>query len=200
MVSRPVEMLVRAVSALAVTLALAGCTPGGNFDPTELLSSELFAKKKIQGEREPLFPNGVPGAETGVPPDLVKGYQAPPEQAAVAENAEGAAKPGGKPAADGAEAKAKPKPKPRPKVARAPATAPATAPAAAPAAQDPVWGGGQKSAAQPQQQRDPVWDQKSASPQQSAWPAPQSAAPAQQTAQPAQSVWPNPPAPNTSSR
>jgi hypothetical protein len=186
MTARPVGVLVRAASALAVALALADCTPGGQFDPSELLSTELFAKKKIQGEREPLFPNGVPGAETGVPPDLVKGYQAPPEPAA-AENPDAAAKS----AAAEAEAKPKPKPKPKPKVARAPAAAPATAPAA----QDPVWGG-QKSAAQPQQ-HDPVWDQKSASPQQSPWPAQQSTAPAQQTAQPAQSVWPNPPAPNT---
>jgi len=177
MIARPVQMLVRAAYAFAVVLALAACTPSGQFDPTELLSSDVLnTKKKIQGEREPLFPSGVPGAETGVPPDLVKGYQAP-QQAAP----------------ETTEAKAKPKPKPRPKVARAPATAPA------PAAQDPVWGGGQRSAAPPQQQQhDPAWDQKS--PQQSAWPAPQSAAPAQQTAQPAQSVWPNPPAPNTSTR
>jgi len=182
-------MLVRAASAFAVTLLLAACTQSGQFDPTEILASDVLnTKKKIQGEREPLFPSGVPGAETGVPPDLVKGYQAP--QQAAPETTESVPKP----AAAAAEAKAKQKPKPRPKVARAPATAPA------PAAQDPVWGGGQRSAAPPQQQQhDPAWDQKS--PQQSAWPAPQSAAPAQQTAQPAQSVWPNPPAaPNTSTR
>ena len=190
MIARPVQMLVRAASAFAVTLVLAACTQSGQFDPTEILASDVLNnKKKIQGEREPLFPSGVPGAETGVPPDLVKGYQAP--QQAAPETTESVPKP----AAAAAEAKAKPKPKPRPKVARAPATAPATAPAA----QDPVWGGGQRSATPPQQQQhDPAWDQKS--PQQSAWPAPQSAAPAQQTAQPAQSVWPNPPAPNTSTR
>jgi hypothetical protein len=189
MIARPVQMLVRAASAFAVTLALAACTQSGQFDPTEILASDVLNnKKKIQGEREPLFPSGVPGAETGVPPDLVKGYQAP--QQAAAETTESVPKP----AAAAAEAKAKPKPKPRPKVARAPAAAPG----AAPAAQDPVWGGGRSAAPAQQQQHDPAWDQKS--PQQSAWPAPQSAAPAQQTAQPAQSVWPNPPAPNTSTR
>jgi hypothetical protein len=188
MMARPLQTLVQAASAFAVALALAACTPSGQFDPTELLAMDVLNnKKKLQGEREPLFPSGVPGAETGVPPDLVKGYQAP--QQAAAETTGSAAKP----AAPAAEATAKLKPKPRPKVARTPAAAPA----AAPAAQDPVWGG-QRSAAQAQQQHDPVWDQKS--PQQSAWPAPQSAAPAQQTAQPAQSVWPNPPSPNTSSR
>jgi hypothetical protein len=184
---RPVHRLVLAASAVAIALALAACTQGGQFDPTEVLSADVFGtKKKLQGEREPLFPNGVPGAETGVPRDLVKGYQAPPEQA-TAENADTTAKP---PTA-AAEAKPKPKPKPRPKVVHAPA--------AAPAAQDPVWG--QSSAAAPQpQRRDPARDQKSASPQQSAWPAPQSAAPPQQTAQPTQSIWPNPQAPNTDSR
>jgi outer membrane biosynthesis protein TonB len=174
--------LVHAASAVAIALALAACTQGGQFDPTEVLSADVFGtKKKLQGEREPLFPNGVPGAESGVPRDLVKGYQAPPEQA-TAENADTTAKP---PAA-AVEATPKPKPKPRPKVAHAPA--------AAPAAQAPVWG--QSSAAAPQPQRgDPA-----RASQQSAWPAPQSAAPAQQTAQPTQSIWPNPQAPNTYSR
>jgi len=177
-------MLVRTASTLAVVLAIAGCTQGGQFDPTEVLAADPFGtKKKLQGEREPLFLSWVPGAESGVPHDLVKGYQPPPEQ--TAEETVGTTKP----AAAAAEAKPKPKPKPKPKVVRAPA--------AAPAGQDPVWG---QSSAAPQQRHDPAWDQKSASPQQSVWPTPQSAAPAQQTAQPAQSVWPNPPAPNTSSR
>src|SRR6185503_13420726 len=118
MIARPVQMLVRAAYAFAVVLALAACTPSGQFDPTELLSSDVLnTKKKIQGEREPLFPSGVPGAETGVPPDLVKGYQAP--QQAAPETTESVPKP----AAAAAEAKAKQKPKPRPKVARAPAAA-----------------------------------------------------------------------------
>jgi hypothetical protein len=186
MIARPVHALVRNASALAVVLALAGCTQSGQFDPTEVLAADPFGtKKKLQGEREPLFPSGVPGAETGVPRDLVKGYQPPAEQTAAEESVGST-----KPAAAVAEAKPKPKPKPKPKVARAPA--------AAPAGQDPVWG--QSSAAPPPQRRDPAWDQKSASPQQSVWPTPQSAAPAQQTTQPTQSIWPNPPAPNTSSR
>src|SRR5580700_2449996 len=111
MIARPLHMLVRTASALAVVLAIAGCTQGGQFDPTEVLAADPFGtKKKLQGEREPLFPSGVPGAESGVPHDLVKGYQPPTEQAA-ADNADSAAKP----AAAVAEAKPKPKPKPRPK-------------------------------------------------------------------------------------
>ena len=91
MPARPTLSLVRLGAALAVVLMSAGCTAGGQFDPTELINSETFStKKKLQGDREPVFPNGVPGAATGVPPDLVKGYQAPPEQAA--DNGDAAAK------------------------------------------------------------------------------------------------------------
>src|SRR5271170_3364450 len=89
MPTRRISPLVWIGSALAFGLALGACTAGGQFDPTEVLSSDVFStKKKLAGEREPLFPNGVPGAETGVPPDLVKGYQPPPEQQQSADNAE----------------------------------------------------------------------------------------------------------------
>ncbi|HML08094.1 MAG TPA: hypothetical protein VK430_08220 [Xanthobacteraceae bacterium] len=151
-------------------LVLAGCTPGGQFDPMEALSADPFStKKKLQGDREAVFPNGVPGAETGVPADLVKGYQPPPEQ--TADTGDTAPKPVAEPA------KPKPKPKPKPKEAHAPA----------PAAHDAVWD--QKSAA-PAQSAWPAPAQQTAQPQ-SVWPAPQSA-PAQQAAQPGQSIWPNP--------
>ena len=69
-------------SAVALALLLAGCTPGGQFDPTEIFNSDVFdSKTKVKGDREPLFPGGVPGTTTGVPADLVKGYQPPPDQA-----------------------------------------------------------------------------------------------------------------------
>jgi hypothetical protein len=174
-------VLVRAGAAVALVLALAACTPGGQFDPTTIFSNDMFDnKKKLTGDRAPVFPNGVPGTATGVPADLVKGYQAPPDQSADANAvpdaaANQAAKP--KPVA------AEPKPKPKPKVARAPAGPPPTrininpsAPAAAPP----------PGAA--------------ASQSQSPWPASPSNAPAQQAAQPSQSVWPNPPAPGTKSQ
>src|SRR5215469_15987757 len=118
----------RAASAIALALLIAGCTKGGQLDPTELFSSDVFdTKKKLKGERAPVFPEGVPGASTGVPPDLVKGYEAPPEQPDA-----DAAVPGPTPPA-AAEA-AKPKPKPKPKVAaqRPPASPGTTAPAAGP--------------------------------------------------------------------
>ena len=80
--------LVRIGSALAFVLVLAACTAGGQFDPTEVVSSDIFnTKKKIAGDREPLFPQRRAGRGTGVPPDLVKGYQPPPEAPALADNA-----------------------------------------------------------------------------------------------------------------
>ena len=210
----PTRRVVRLIwAAPALALVLCACTPGGQFDPTEVLSTDIFnTKKKIAGDREPLFPNGVPGAETGVPPDLVKGYQPPPEQAAV-NDADAAPKPAA------VEEKPKPKPKSKPRVARA----------AAPAAHDPAWD--RKPGAPPQSAQSP-WPAPSSNqpaqtnwpnpnqpaqtnwpappsnqPAQTNWPAPTSTAPAQtnwpappptgqsqQVAQPTQPNWPNPPA------
>jgi hypothetical protein len=64
-------------TALSLGLMLAGCE---SFDPTSLFDSDIFStKKKLPGERKPVFPEGTPGVPQGVPPDLVKGYQPPPE-------------------------------------------------------------------------------------------------------------------------
>ena len=131
-----IPSLSRIVSAGAVLLVLSACTPGGQFDPTTLLQNDMFdSKKKIIGQREPVFPSGVPGTTTGVPPDLVKGYQPPPEESAAA--SPDAAGPQPPPE--------KPKPKPKPKVAAAkPAQppkrisiGPASKSSAAPAASQP---------------------------------------------------------------
>jgi hypothetical protein len=61
-----------------LVLPLAGCE---SFDLTNLIPD---TKKKLPGERREVFPGGVPGVSQGVPQELVKGYQAPPETAAVA--------------------------------------------------------------------------------------------------------------------
>jgi hypothetical protein len=115
------------VGALALGLAVAGCE---NFDPTDIFDSEIFSsKKKLPGERRPVFPEGTPGVPQGVPPDLVKGHQPaaepPPKEATV----------------EPVEAKPKPKPKPKPNVVAKPAEPPAsttgTVRAAQPGAQGP---------------------------------------------------------------
>src|ERR1700722_6109725 len=36
-------------------------------------------KKKLPGVRQEVFPGGVPGVQQGIPPELVKGYQEPPQ-------------------------------------------------------------------------------------------------------------------------
>jgi hypothetical protein len=180
--TRRAPLLVRAGSAAALVLALAGCTPGGQFDPTSLLANDMFdTKTKLKGDRQPVFPNGVPGASSGVPQDLVKGYQPPPDQAADTSAPDAAAQ----------AAQEAAKNKPKPKVARAPAQPPAPPPRrinigaspnpAAPAAP-------QGAAPAPQQ------------PQQSAFPPPPPTAPAQQANPTVESRWPDPPKPGTSSQ
>jgi hypothetical protein len=173
--------LVRIGSALAFLFALGACTSGGQFDPTEVVSTDLFnTKKKLSGDREPLFPQGVPGAETGVPPDLVKGYQPPPEPVA-AEAGDAAAK------TTAAAEKAQPKPKPKPKVVRAPA----------PQAHDPAWDQKAPATAPPPagQAAQSAWPAPpSGQPAQTNWPAPPGSGQSSQAAPSAQTNWPAPPA------
>jgi hypothetical protein len=187
MATRCLPSLFRIGSALALVLVLAGCSKGGQFDPTELFNSDTFdSKKKLTGDRQPLFPDGVPGTTTGVPADLVKGYQAPPDQA------------------DASAAPAPEVQKPKPKLALKPKPKPklAAAPAQAPQAQDSVWNQKPATAAPTRISVGPkaVAPEQQADPSQSIWPASPQSAPAQQTAQPAQSIWPDPPAPPKSSQ
>jgi len=187
MAERAPALFYRTAAALALVLLVAGCTKGGQFDPTEMFNSDVFDnKQKLKGDRVPVFPDGVPGATTGVPQDLVKGYQPPTDQPTDAD----AAVPGPAPPPD-AEAQ-KPKPKPKPKLAaQKPAASaptrisvgpkPATAQQQQPAASQSAWPSPQANSAQP-----------AAQPSQSVWPAP-----TQQAAQPSQSIWPNPQTPPT---
>jgi len=212
-----------ALAAVFVLLPLLGaCTKSGQFDPAEMFSSDMFdAKKKLSGQRVPVFPNGVPGTTTGVPPDLVKGYQPPPDPSeaeasqtpppADAAQAEPPKTAGAGPAA-AAEAKPKPKVRPKPKIASAPAQSQSpdaiwnqTQPAPARGGPTRISVGG-KPAAPAQDQgaasSQPNWPSPTPAQQvltpaqqvQSNWPASPSAAPAQKTAQPSQPVWPSPPA------
>lgn len=75
------QRLIAAAVLTAISIALGGCS-SGSFDPTDLM--DVFdTKKKLPGERKPVFPEGVPGVEQGVPKELYKGAQdQPPEQAA----------------------------------------------------------------------------------------------------------------------
>ena len=177
------------VGALLIGFSLVGCE---DFDPTALFDSELFnTKKKLPGERIPVFPDGTPGVPQGVPPELVKGYQAPPDPATAsreassktaskeAPNTDTSSKDASKEtsrqaAAEPTELKPKPKPKPKPKVAAKPAeqTTASAAPAPQPASQSSQW---------------PDQSQTQQAPAAAAWPG---------SARPSGGVaWPDPPAP-----
>ena len=129
-------------------------------------SFEIFdSKKKLTGDRKPVFPEGVPGVASGVPPELVKGYREPegggldPAKAAAVAAAEPAAKP----------KKLKPEPKPEPKPApQRTASKPAPKPPSDPYGAAPT----RAAAPEPAQQ-----------------PAPQAATSPWPTAQP-QAAWP----------
>ena len=141
------QRLIAAAVLVALSGALAGCGGGGlgNFDPSDLLDF-LDTKKKLPGERKPVFPDGVPGLDQGVPKDLYKGARQqqvddPNAQAAAAAApppAEPKSKRGAKgkqaaapaaaeadaaPEEEGSTAAAPPAPKPQ-KVARKRTTAP----------------------------------------------------------------------------
>ena len=179
--TRRSSLLVRAGSAAVLVLALAGCTPGGQFDPTTLLANDTFdTKTKLKGDRQPVFPTAC-RARAGVPQDLVKGYQPPPDQAADATAPDAAAE---------EAAKNKPKPKPKPKVARAPSqtASPPRRINVGPTPNQATPAAPQGAAPPPQQS------------QQSPFPPPPQTAPAQQAAPTVQSRWPDPPKSGTSSQ
>jgi hypothetical protein len=82
------QRLIAAAVVIALSSALAGCAGGmGNFDPSDLLDW-LDTKKKLPGERKPVFPQGVPGLEQGVPKDLYKGAAQQQDAPAVAQPVE----------------------------------------------------------------------------------------------------------------
>jgi hypothetical protein len=103
---RPVTRLVLAAAVIAAGPLLSACD---SLDALDMFDS----KKKLTGDRRPVFPEGVPGVVSGVPPELVRGYREPdggltdPARAAAAAAADtGSAKP--KPQ----RTASKPKPKP----------------------------------------------------------------------------------------
>jgi outer membrane biosynthesis protein TonB len=125
--------------SLALCLLLAGCE---SFDPGMLTDWIPTGKKSLAGDRQPVFPQGVPGVSDGVPPELIKGNQPPPEaQAALPEEPPPAAE------------KPKPKPKPKKVTSQPP---PRQQQSAQPQSSDSPWPSPQpaQSAAQPAQ---PNW-------------------------------------------
>ncbi|OAF09854.1 hypothetical protein AYJ54_11650 [Bradyrhizobium centrolobii] len=119
---RRTPRLIAAAVLIAFTGLLGGCSSGG-FDPSDLLDF-LDTKKKLPGDRKPVFPEGVPGLEQGVPKEMYKGAQQQQDQQNAAAAAAVPVEPPPEPAKSSKSAKAK--------KTKQPATA-ATAPAEAPA-------------------------------------------------------------------
>jgi hypothetical protein len=166
-------------SLLCLSLSLAACGSFDNLpsvpDPTDFFGSDFFSsKKKLTGERKPVFPEGVPGVSQGVPPDLVRGNQQQQQQQLV-QNPDDLAP---------AEPKSKARPKPKPKVAAR------AAPPPPPPDEQP----------QPTS-RMPIRPTPSAARAATPWPdspptAPQAApAPVPAGSPPGQIMWPDPPPP-----
>src|SRR5215831_5908407 len=84
------------LTVLGLGLGLAGCG-GGGFgsglgDVVDTVTGWIpDTKKPLPGERKAVFPEGVPGVPQGVPPELVKGYQAPADVATLPASTAGAA-------------------------------------------------------------------------------------------------------------
>jgi len=79
--------LARIVLVTSVLIVpLGGCASIGDaLDPTEWFAGDFFnTKKKLPGERKPVFPEGVPGVAQGIPQELVKGNQPPPQDSGFA--------------------------------------------------------------------------------------------------------------------
>ncbi len=70
---RRTQRLIASLVLIALSGALGGCSSNfSSWDPSDWL--DIFdTKKKLPGERKPVFPDGVPGLEQGVPKDLYKG-------------------------------------------------------------------------------------------------------------------------------
>src|SRR6478736_6684107 len=119
------QRLIAATIVFALSSALAGCGSMGSFDPSDLLDF-LDTKKKLPGERKPVFPDGVPGLEQGVPKDLYKGAQQTDQQQNVAA-APGAMAPAAPPPPDEPKSKQMSRSKGKGKQAAVTAAAPAAA-------------------------------------------------------------------------
>ncbi len=180
-----------AIAAMCLAVALSGCETSDVIDKMQATVQDFnpFGTNKtpLKGQRQAVFPEGVPGVQQGIPPELMKGNQtipdphAPPDVALAApepEKTEEAEKPKAKPKPKRQAARARAEPRPARKPAPRPAAAEQTAsePAPATAAPQAAW---------------PAPPAASAAPQ---WPAPPTAT------QPAPTVWPDPPKPGQFSR
>jgi hypothetical protein len=123
---------------LSFGVLLAGCADGIDMDKLTDFDF-LNNKKKLPGDRKPVFPDGVPGVTQGVPPELMKGYQEQEAQTATtgSTDAQGATQKSADAAPTKQAEKPKPKPKPKKVAVRKPAPPPEPQPQMQPEAPPP---------------------------------------------------------------
>ena len=167
---------------VASLLTLAGCASLDYPDPAEWMAGmgDVFnTKKKLPGERKPVFPEGVPGVAKGVPAELMRGSQTADAEPDLTQPATPQREP---------KSRAKPRPRAAPKLAApgAPAeqprpTAVTVRPSSASPATAAPWPDPPQQRARPQ-------------PATAEWPDPPGAQ-QRQAPDATGSVWPDPPAP-----
>ena len=168
------QRLIAAAVLISLSGALAGCSDSlSNWDPSDMLDF-LDTKKKVPGDRKPVFPEGVPGLEQGVPKQLYKGSQ---QEQIDQQNAQAAA------------AAATPAPAPKSKHAKSKDKQPAAAPA--PDAASAESGGANAAPPAPKPKKIARKRTTAPPPDQTAQPA-QSGQPAQPAQTPQQSAAPFP--------
>lgn len=152
MATRFFRKLTCAVVLASLTLTMAGCD---TFDGFEIFDS----KKKLPGDRRPVFPEGVPGVTQGIPPELQKGYS------------EQAAQPAPDPAAAAVQQLTTEKDKPKPRQAAQPKPKPRKPPAEEARSAPPTRQQPQEDIAVRQQQTSPWPGAAQQQPQQAPWPS-----------------------------
>ncbi|HEY0330711.1 MAG TPA: hypothetical protein VGC77_16630 [Rhodopseudomonas sp.] len=110
---RRTSRLISAAVLIALGSALTGCGSTSGWDPTDLLDF-LDTKKKLPGDRKPVFPEGVPGLEQGVPKNLYRGAVEEPDAAAPAPAEEAKPKRAAKPKSHSKPVAARPAPEAEP--------------------------------------------------------------------------------------
>ena len=110
----------RSLTRARLSLAAAVIVAGPILSACDSLDSlDMFdSKKKLVGDRKPVFPDGVPGVSTGVPAELVKGYREP--EGGLTDPARAAA------AAAASDDAGTPKPKPQQRTASKPKPKPSS--------------------------------------------------------------------------
>src|SRR5579863_583499 len=102
MTMRRLQRFTAASVLIGLSSVVAGCSSSfSSWDPMDMLDW-LDTKKKLPGERKPVFPEGVPGLEQGVPKSLYKGAS---QQEIDQNNAQAAAAAAAPPPAQDAKSK-----------------------------------------------------------------------------------------------